>query len=605
MPRTLKGPNTGDKVTGVRSFAEGGLGGDTAKKSLDNINGIALTEIGKANGPILLGERGLPDSMVSGLYKAQISVDGPTSIAPGAKADWYLTAFDSFTIYEIEGVLGVATLERNIVTYTAGSEAGDGGFIINGVRIHIPVNGAFISAPTISSPTENALTGYSLSLVSSAFVANSVSDTHVSSDWEVATDEEFFNIIDSVYASTTEKLVRAVSNLEGSQSYYARVRHNGATLGASTWSTTRHFKTNQLVAQKPVIISPVSGAVNLSPNVTFTLSQFVPEIETIQVPMKDASGKIVSYAGADRETAHVSTDWQIATNSSFTAGLHAETTEAGIFSLSRTGLNENQSYYLRARFTTKVTTPTEMNQSGGVSYDVGNATTPWSNSAVYKTSSSFAPSMPYIITPEAAVVNEASKLVLESSVYVSPSNEAHVSTDWELSTSQGFLSFVVRKVADTVNLTKLPVFNLSPATTYYLRARYRDASGSIGQWSNVRSFQTAYSFLPLVTTIYVSQTGSKYNFKGSNYVSPTNTPQASFDVEIRYGDTFETSVVDGVLSLNGLVVVQPDGKNNYAYNNTSGVIGDNNYWARIRYVDEDQWKGSWSAPVQFKTKTVQ
>lgn len=604
MLRTLSDPRSRQGHAGVRDVKGGGLEATSAGEALVKINGIPASEIDQPGGPITLGPNGLPMELLSDLYAAQTNVDGPLTLAPGASGVWYLTAYDTFTDYQVEGVLGVATLERGIILYTAGNEPGDGGFIINGTRVLVSITGPYVASPAILSPTEGASMGVSLSIVSSAFSAHSALDTHLSSDWEIATDKDFYNIVQSSYNDTVAKSAWNVTALDNSREYFIRVRHTGTTLGKGEWSPVRRFKTTPEAVLAPVIVYPAQGAANLSPIESFALNPFVTISEEIQVPKKNDQGVIVGYVGAVRETKHVSTEWVFAKNSDFTIDVMSSLTPPDVFSLTKTDLIENTAYYLKARFNLKVTTPTESNMEGGLSYVNEEIATLWCDTSVFMTVASFAPAQPYVVTPTGGLTNVASELIFEGSSYISASQELHGSTDWQLSTSSDFSSFVVNKVADTVNKTKLAVAGLNPATPYFLRMRYRDVGGSVGPWSPVREFTTSYSFLPLITTVFVLQDGNKYTFKGSTYVSPTGKAELSFDIEVRRGETFETSVLDEVVSQSDLATVQPSGKNSYVFNDTAGAIVNDNYWARIRYTDVLGWTSPWSASVQFKTKTV-
>ena len=85
-----------------------------------------------------------------------------------------------------------------------------------------------------------AKTNRKIVLVDSAVVSVTVSGTgslqyrtistalkHISTDWEIATDEDFTNIVKSSYNDTVNKLSWEVTLPSGN--YYLRFRHKGST----------------------------------------------------------------------------------------------------------------------------------------------------------------------------------------------------------------------------------------------------------------------------------------------------------------------------------------------------------------------------------------
>ena len=107
-----------------------------------------------------------------------------------------------------------------------------------------------IAAPSITSPADDAVdTGTSLTVTASAFVVtNEGSDTHASSDWQVASDAGFTTIVDESLADATNKTSYGVSGLDPLTEYFVRVRYHGTTYGASPWSGVISFTTADVAA---------------------------------------------------------------------------------------------------------------------------------------------------------------------------------------------------------------------------------------------------------------------------------------------------------------------------------------------------------------------
>jgi len=112
---------------------------------------------------------------------------------------------------------------------------------LNGVPISV-------TKPSITSPVNGSQTLEStITFQSSDFAVNLDTDTHVSSDWELATDSGFSNIVASTTDDTSNLTSFTVSNLSV-DTYFVRVRHSGATLGDSEYSDAVSFSIIEQIA---------------------------------------------------------------------------------------------------------------------------------------------------------------------------------------------------------------------------------------------------------------------------------------------------------------------------------------------------------------------
>lgn len=103
-----------------------------------------------------------------------------------------------------------------------------------------------VTAPTVTAPTDLATDiGETPTITSSAFAVTGGSDTHLHSDWEVASDSGFVTVVASSYDDTVNKESWTVGSglLSVSTTYYVRVRHSGTAEGDSAWSPTISFTT--------------------------------------------------------------------------------------------------------------------------------------------------------------------------------------------------------------------------------------------------------------------------------------------------------------------------------------------------------------------------
>lgn len=103
----------------------------------------------------------------------------------------------------------------------------------------------YVAAPSVTSPANNATgVGETPTLASSAFSVVGDTDTHASSDWEIRSTAD-----DSLVWSSTADTVNLTSisvpanTLDEATEYELRVRHTGATYGASGWSAPITFTT--------------------------------------------------------------------------------------------------------------------------------------------------------------------------------------------------------------------------------------------------------------------------------------------------------------------------------------------------------------------------
>lgn len=91
-----------------------------------------------------------------------------------------------------------------------------------------------VAVPSVTSPADDATDiGETPTVTTSAFaVTNEGSDTHASTDWQIASDAGFSTIVVQSLADTSNKTSWAVPSgqLTESTEYFVRVRHTGVTV---------------------------------------------------------------------------------------------------------------------------------------------------------------------------------------------------------------------------------------------------------------------------------------------------------------------------------------------------------------------------------------
>lgn len=197
-----------------------------------------------------------------------------------------------------------------------------------------------IAKPTITHPTS----GSSISAISETFVASSFLvngfDVHASSDWEIATDANFTNIVKSNLHSSSNLTTWGVTGLAFTTQYYVRVRYRGMGGEVSDWSGVVAFETGEeeiVEIHKPSIIYPSMGS-TVSPT---------------------AIGFLASSFSANGSDIHASSDWEIATDVNFTNIVRSSIgSTTNLTSWNVIGMDSNKTYYARVR---------HRGMSGGVS----------------------------------------------------------------------------------------------------------------------------------------------------------------------------------------------------------------------------------------------
>jgi hypothetical protein len=155
-----------------------------------------------------------------------------------------ITNYDSLTEYTVSAVLGTVSIDGDTLTYAAPATAGTETLTINGRTLEFPIQPAGIVTPTLVAPSNGSIDqGSSVELVASMYATTPAGfEAHVSSDWQVATDSGFTNIIAQSLDDAVNLESWTVDGLVESTLYYWRVRYKSASL-ISGWMTTAQFTT--------------------------------------------------------------------------------------------------------------------------------------------------------------------------------------------------------------------------------------------------------------------------------------------------------------------------------------------------------------------------
>jgi hypothetical protein len=180
----------------------------------------------------------------------------------------------------------------------------------------------------------------------------------------------------------------------------------------------------------------------------------------------------------DVEGNHVSTDWQIATDSSFTTLVYESLDDTTNLTTLFVTIPANTVLYIRCRYKT--------------SEYISN----WSKvvSCIDEFLGIFPPS---ITNPTNNSVDIYNNVTITSSTFDGGvSGESHVSTDWQIATDNNFTNVVHESLDDTSHLESYSMLNfetIQTNSTYYLRCRYKGAN-LVSDWCSTVMFTTSEVF---------------------------------------------------------------------------------------------------------------
>lgn len=146
------------------------------------------------------------------------------------------------------------------------------------------------ATPSITAPGNNA-TDISLTptFTSSAFGVMADNSTHASSDWQVATDAGFTNVVKSTSTDAANKVAWATSGLTINTAYRVRVRHRSSNGKLSAWSNAVTFTTINVFVYNTTIAATTTNYNMRSAAIAAGWNQVVP----LQMGVTIAGGVVI------------------------------------------------------------------------------------------------------------------------------------------------------------------------------------------------------------------------------------------------------------------------------------------------------------------------
>jgi hypothetical protein len=185
-----------------------------------------------------------------------------------------------------------------------------------------------VNQPIILNPTNLQNNVYpNTAMISSEMSLNYGIDEHISSSWQVSTDENFSSVTQQSIDNQINKTQLDFANLVSGQTYFVRVKHTSNLYGDSQWSNVVSFTVLTIHVEKPTTAFPVNEA-----------------IKQPVILIADSSAFGVNY-GTDT---HLSSNWQLSNDPSFSTIISQSLyNTVNLTSWPISGLLFNTTYYIR------------------------------------------------------------------------------------------------------------------------------------------------------------------------------------------------------------------------------------------------------------------
>lgn len=233
------------------------------------------------------------------LIVGDVSLLGPVTVFASSTNTYTITDYNSFSTYTVASNVGTVSRTNETITLTTPNPIGAAQVNLTVTRdgkpsLFVIAGGtSLVTQPTITSPTAGQTgVGLTPTIQSSAFATVPAGQgVHQSSQWQIATTNNFLNIAYDSGIDTVNKTSVTVPNglLTINTPYYVRVKHTSSTIGASAWSPTVTFTTTNSYIVTPTV-TITGGTTNVGQTPTITTSAFTV------------------FGGTDT---HTSTDWII------------------------------------------------------------------------------------------------------------------------------------------------------------------------------------------------------------------------------------------------------------------------------------------------------
>jgi hypothetical protein len=213
------------------------------------------------------------------------------------------------------------------------------------------------------------------------------------------------------------------------------------------------------------------------------------------------------------------------------------------------------------------------------------------------------PGAPSVTSPADNAVDVSERPTLTVTDFVSPAGNAFAFAQFQLSAASSFSS-VLHDSGDIPGMSySLPAGIIGAATTYYLRARFKDAAGLVSDWCTITSFTTKASFAYVDTPQVISPTN------GQTDIAEQPTLQSGAFASVGGEDTHQGSQWQIRLSGGSWTAPEYDSgevTDKTAHTVPAGVLqaGQTQYVVRVRHLGAALGWSEWSQEITFSTKEL-
>lgn len=196
---------------------------------------------------------------------SSVNVYGPVEVYNEEAATYAITNYDFDATYTASVTSGSVTVDGVNLLYTAPTVTtqttttltvnySKGGATVSST-FTITLKPIGIATPTLTMPAYTNISLSNRTYTSTTFDIQGTSGTHDGSDWQVATDSGFSNVVSSLSDSSSNLTSwNDTFQLSLNTQYYVRVRYrNDAESVVSDWSPTVSFRTTEAFTDAPTI----------------------------------------------------------------------------------------------------------------------------------------------------------------------------------------------------------------------------------------------------------------------------------------------------------------------------------------------------------------
>ena len=177
-------------------------------------------------------------------------ITGPASLLYPEVGTYYITNYDINNVYTLTSKFGTAVRNGGTITFTPTITSGLCSFTLNNRVTQIEISSSIIitpNKPSISLPVNNEQNkNKTISYTSTEYTITGAFNVHHKSEWQLATEPDFTNIIYTTAELPANMYTWTVGDLTPNTTYYSRVRYLSTNGQWSLWSDITTVKTREV-----------------------------------------------------------------------------------------------------------------------------------------------------------------------------------------------------------------------------------------------------------------------------------------------------------------------------------------------------------------------